>query len=141
MVQDNIIQLNLPANFKHLNVLSACIASVLERVENLREKEALVYNIQLAVQEACTNIVRHAYAQKQEGRIKATITLEDSPQRFIIDLIDTGTPFVRAKDRCPNLDEPQIHGYGLFLMRQLLDEVNYISDQRNNHWHLVKVLQ
>ncbi|MCB0210148.1 MAG: ATP-binding protein [Anaerolineae bacterium] len=137
---DKVIQLELPAEHKYLNVVSACIAAMLERVETVSEHEIITYNIQLAVQEACTNIVRHAYKGQSGGRIEVTITLEGK-QRFVIDLADAGNSFIFSKDIDIDLNEPQIHGYGLFLMHQLLDEVDYKSDQHNNYWRLVKNLQ
>ncbi|MCB0191894.1 MAG: ATP-binding protein [Anaerolineae bacterium] len=140
MDYDKVVQLELPAEHKYLNIVSACIGAMMERIENVSQPEITTYNIQLAVQEACTNIVRHAYKGQSGGRIEVTMTLEDK-QRFIIDLADAGKSFVLPKDIDINLNEPNIHGYGLFLMHQLLDEVDYKSDQNNNYWHLVKNLQ
>lgn len=140
MNDDKVIELNIPAEAKYLNVVSACIAAILERVEYLSDPEVVTYNIQLAVQEACTNIVLHAYKGQSGGRIEVTMRLGDK-QRFIINLVDYGVSFASPQNSNPNLDKPQIHGYGLFLIHQLLDEVDYKYDQNRNHWQLVKNLQ
>ena len=40
----------------------------------------------------------------------------------------------------PGFDEPQVHGYGLFLMRELTDGVQYERVEGRNHWQLMKNL-
>ena len=135
-----VIRLDLPASHKYLSILSACIAELLVRVENIDEREALTYNVQLAAHEACANIIDHAYAGQLERRIVITLTLAASPRRLIIDLHDTGCSFDLASVPEPNLDEAHVRGYGLFLMRSLVDEVTYVPRPEGNHWSLVKHL-
>ena len=136
----DVIHLDFPANHKYLHLLGACITGMLERIEDLHDPKILTYNLQLAAQEACTNIVRHAYAGQLEGRINTKLTLEDSPRRLIIDLHDTGRSFNLDAIPEPDTAGPQVHGYGLYLMKQLLDEVVYHPEPGNNHWRLVKNL-
>jgi serine/threonine-protein kinase RsbW len=135
-----VIRLDLPATHKHLNILSACIAEMLTRIDNISEREALTYNLQLAAHEACANIIDHAYVGDVEQRIIITLTLAAPPRRMIIDLHDTGYSFDITTVPEPNLNEAHDHGYGLFLMRSLMDEVSYIAQPRGNHWSLVKHL-
>ena len=135
-----VIRLDLPATHKHLNILGACISELLLRVENVDERETTIYNLQLAAHEACTNIIDHAYAGELERRILITLTLAPRPRRLIIELRDTGYSFDLASIPEPNLDEAHDHGYGLFLMRSLMDEVTYTSRPEGNQWLLVKHL-
>lgn len=135
-----VIRLDLPATHKYLNILGACISELLARVEDVAEREAITYNLQLAAHEACANIIDHAYAGDLGHRILVTITLTDCPRRLIIELHDTGYSFEPASVPKPNLDEAHDHGYGLFLMHSLMDEVTYTSRPEGNHWALVKHL-
>ena len=135
-----VIRLDLPANHKHLNILGACISELLVRVEDVGDREAIIYNMQLAAHEACANIIDHAYAGDSGRRILITLTLAGCPRRLIIVLHDTGFSFDLAAVPEPNLDEAHDHGYGLFLMRSLMDEVTYTSRPEGNHWALVKHL-
>jgi serine/threonine-protein kinase RsbW len=139
-MESDTIRLNLPATHKYLNVLGACITELLARVDGLVEPAVVSYNIQLAVHEACTNIVEHAYADLPLGRIEITFTLVEQPRRLIVDVHDTGHSFDISSVPAPDLDEAQIHGYGLFLIRSLMDEMTYIPQPGNNRWHLVKNL-
>ncbi len=140
MREHDSVRLDLPASLKYLNVLGACIAEMLTRVEGLAERDIVSYNIQLAVHEACTNIVEHAYAGRNDGRIKIALMLDEQPRRLVVDIHDTGGSFDITQAREPNLDDAQIHGYGLFLIRNLMDEMSYTPGPSNNRWHLVKHL-
>ena len=66
----------MPATFKHLNVVSGLLTAVLEQVEGLEDREAMTYNVILAVHEICTNIVEHAYGDAG-GRIKLVVNIEE----------------------------------------------------------------
>jgi serine/threonine-protein kinase RsbW len=135
-----VIRLDLPATHKHLNILGACISEFLARVENVDDREAIAYNLQLAAHEACANIIDHAYAGKTEHRILIKLSLIVRPRRLTIELHDTGCSFDIASIPEPNLNEAHDHGYGLFLMRSLMDEVTYTSQPEGNYWVLVKHL-
>jgi serine/threonine-protein kinase RsbW len=139
MPPDDVIRVDVPATHKYLNLLGACIGEMLSRVDDLPEMQATIYNMQLAVQECCANIVDHAYKDR-DGRITATLTLVDEPRRIVVELQDNGRSFEPESVPRPTLDEPQIRGYGLFLMGELLDEVDYVPAPGDNRWRLVKLL-
>ena len=140
MEELDIIRLDLPATYKYLNVLGASIGEVMKRAEEVPGLDALSYNIQLAVHEACTNIVGHAYEGVDNGRIKIALSLVAKPGQFIVELEDTGRSFDPSLVHEPDLENGQIHGYGLFLMRSLMDEVSYLPLPNCNRWRLVKNL-
>ncbi|MCB8987612.1 MAG: ATP-binding protein [Ardenticatenaceae bacterium] len=110
---------------------------MLDREQALKEQDSLFYNIELAVHEACTNIVEHAYAGIS-GRIEIAFTLSEEHRQFIIELRDRGQSFNLADVQSPDLEQPQTSGYGLFLVHQLMDEVSYFPEPGNNRWRLVK---
>ena len=137
-MDQTVIRLDLPAEHKHLNVIGACLNAILERIDQVSDKDMLAYNLELALHETCTNIVEHAYSE-QEGRIRVAMSVVCNPHRqLVVDLHDTGSSFNPTEAEDPDLDGAQVHGYGLFLMRQLLDEVVYRSSEASNHWRLVK---
>ncbi len=136
--EPDTVRLELPASYKYLNVLAACVAEMLAHVEGTDEAGLLASKVQLAVQEVCTNIVKHAYAGRPGGRISGTLTLAAAPRRLVVELLDTGGPFDLASVRAPDLSEGHEGGYGLFLVRALMDEVTYARDDGRNRWRLVK---
>jgi serine/threonine-protein kinase RsbW len=134
------VRLDVPASYKYLNVVSACLGAVLEQTDGIESPEILTHNVELAVHETCTNIVQHAYAGRG-GRIELNIRLLEEPRRVIVEVHDTGEAFDLSTVAEPDLNSPQLNGYGLFLIRQLLDEVTYVPQDGNNHWRLVKNLE
>lgn len=135
--QEQIIRLNLPAQHKFLNVVGNCIRALLAYEDQLPDRNALVYNIELAVHEACANIVEHAYAGLP-GRINVTFTLREEPRYLMVDLEDNGRSFDITTVAKPDLSQPHTGGYGLFLVHRLMDSVSYSPKPGSNHWRLVK---
>lgn len=133
-----VVRVDIPATYKHLSIVSACIAEIIERAEDVDERKELIYTLQLAVHEACANIVEHAYASQPEGRIAVTLTLCARPRQLCVDLQDTGRPFDLFAVPDPDLSQPQVSGYGLFLIHNLVDEVTYTPGSTYNCWRLIK---
>jgi serine/threonine-protein kinase RsbW len=97
----------------------------------------------LAVDEACTNIIKHAYHYLPKGEIIVNIKLE--PSRFIITITDDGSKFNPNNVEVPDLREyhkqKRVGGLGMFLMKKLMDEVKYYTLTKDkNQVVLVKYL-
>jgi serine/threonine-protein kinase RsbW len=138
----NTVRLEFPASLRFLSMVGACLNDLLLKTQSQEEMEPVSYDIQLAVQELCTNIVCHAYKdQPNDERICVTITFYNYPHRITIELEDTGKIFDEMQVEEPNLEEGQIHGYGLFLIKSLMDEVIYTRNADRNSWYLVKNLE
>ncbi len=133
------IRIDVPAKFRYLNMIGSSIRAILERIDEFPITEELLYNLQLAVHEVCNNIIEHAYGHEQ-GQIRIVVTVAWASKRFTIDLYDRGSTFDLATVVEPDLSQPQVKGYGLFLARQLLDELHYETVEEQNHWRLVKYL-
>lgn len=136
----DVIRLDLPATYRYLNMLGTCLSDVVARIDGLAEADVIAYNVQLAVHEVCTNIVGHAYGDTGAGRIRVEITIMHQPHQLIVDLHDTGRAFDLDHVPAPQLGDAQVHGYGLFLVRELMDEVRYTPCGGDNRWRLVKYL-
>jgi serine/threonine-protein kinase RsbW len=136
-----LIRLELPARYAYLHLLSDCIADMLQLVGGSSDDETLLYNVQLAAHEVCTNIVHHAYDDAEGGRIEILLSLHFSqPPCLSIDLYDEGRPFDKDAYMPPQLETAQVHGYGIFLIRSLMDTVMYTPTPGRNHWRLTKKL-
>ncbi len=106
--------------------------------------EELTGKIILAVDEACTNVIKHAYKYSSTGDIDIKIKLNKS--KLIISITDSGEHFNSDSVPTPNLAEYQKQkksgGLGIFLMKKLMDEVNYrILKDNRNQVELVKHLK
>jgi serine/threonine-protein kinase RsbW len=109
-----------------------------ENLDNVREfvKDAAdhsgltgfaVYAAQLAVDEAFSNIIEHAYGGECQEKIECTCLTSDSG--LTIQLRDCGRPFdptvVPEPDIEADLEDRDVGGLGLFFIRQLMDEVDF----------------
>jgi len=88
-----------------------------------------VENIILAVDEACTNIIKHAYKLSAEGEIIIKIEYDD--EKFMVTIIDYGKSFEPDRVPLPDLQkyyrEHRVGGLGMYLMKSLMDDVTYTS--------------
>ena len=141
MTPDYTVQLNLPARYECLGILGAVLAEMLRQVNPLPGGEQTAYNVQLAAHEVCVNIVDHAYKGMDDGRIQIVIALLETPARLVISLTDQGAWFDISAVAEPDLHNPQVRGYGLFLIRRLVDEASYERGEDGNQWRLVKYLE
>lgn len=133
-------QMSLPADLSQLHRVSSTISEIMAKATNLAEPNVANYNIQLAVQELCVNIVNHAYEGQTGGTIDITLALTRNPQRLAIEIRDKGMAFEPALVSDPDLSMLHEHGYGMFLIRQLIDEVDYQNRSGVNIWRLTKYL-
>lgn len=88
-----------------------------------------IYAVQMAVDEACSNIIEHAYAGRRGGEIEVICTLH--PDDLTVVLRDQGRTFnpdeVPVPDLTAPLEEREIGGLGVYLIRELMDEVFFES--------------
>ena len=88
-----------------------------------------IYAMQMAVDEACTNIIDHAYGGETEKKID--ISYEIKRDRIILKLHDNGKPFDMDSIAPPNLNAPlaerEVGGLGIHLIRRLMDGIKYKS--------------
>lgn len=115
--------------FADLRQLGAIRDWVVARGRELGLPQEAVYDLQLAVDEACTNVVVHAY-RGQGGPIEVQIGPADGGVQVTIH--DHGAPFdpesVPIPDVTAPLEERRLGGMGLFLMRKLMDRVEFTFD-------------
>lgn len=100
--------------------------------------------IVLATDEACTNIIKHAYKFSNSGRL--TIFLTHNLNKFSVSITDQGDHFNSKSIPVPDLEkyyaEKRVGGLGMFLMKKLMDEVKYSQPKPNkNKVILVKYLK
>jgi sigma-B regulation protein RsbU (phosphoserine phosphatase) len=93
--------------------------------------EDTVGKLELAVTEACSNVMKHAY----RGRTDQWIHLEAEvfPGQVTFTLHHLGDPFDPASIPSPALDGSQDSGFGIYLITQSVDSVRYYRDERGRN--------
>ncbi len=102
--------------------------------------EKAIYSVQLAADEAASNIIEHAY----EGKPKATFELdcEVDGNQLIMTFHDQGKSFdfdrVEVPDLKADLSDRKFGGLGIYLMHKLMDHVDYTVTSSGNTLTLIK---
>lgn len=127
-----------PGNFKSLELISEFIVNQAQKA-GFDPKD--VYAIQTAVDEACSNIIDHAYGGEDIGTI--FIKVKEKENGLHIILRDKGKPFDPDDVPKPNINSPlesrKERGLGIFFMQKLMDEVIFeFSEEKGNKLTLVK---
>ena len=105
--------------------------------------EETANKIVLAADEACTNIIKHAYKYSAKGKINVNLSFSQNKLRIAI--TDEGTHFNSSSIKDPDLkkyyEEKKVGGLGMFLMKKLMDEVSYSHpNSKKNKVTLIKYL-
>jgi len=119
------------AKFEYLDEIRDFVGDI-ARTGKFNDKD--IYNIQLASDEAASNIIEHAYEGVSDGTLEISCGLKDDVLTII--LVDHGESFDPSAVPMPNLkadlSKRKVGGLGLYLMRKLMDEVHYEADPKNN---------
>jgi serine/threonine-protein kinase RsbW len=107
--------------------LSAISQFVIQAAQQAGLDRDTTYQVELAVDEACSNIIDHAYQGQEKGEIECTIQVETG--KLTITLRDQGEPFSPEQIPQPQLKLPlhkiKRRGVGLYLIRKMVDEFKY----------------
>jgi serine/threonine-protein kinase RsbW len=114
------------ADFNNLDAIRDFVGEFAERA-GFSGKE--VYAVQLATDEACSNVIEHAYEGIEGGKIE--ISCEALGDALTIVIHDHGVEFDITKVRQPDigkkLEDREIGGLGIYLIQKLMDEVRFKS--------------
>lgn len=107
---------------------------VLERVEQRDVDQDIAFKIELALEELVVNVINYAYPQSG-GDLEIGCALEAS-SGLCISIRDWGRPFNplerESPDLAPDISERAVGGLGVFLVRQVADDVEYIPMEDGN---------
>jgi serine/threonine-protein kinase RsbW len=119
--------LRLKAVLENVPVAINCVSRL---AESAGFDKAALYEIQLAVDEACANVVQHAYEGSEAGDMEISCLLED--QTLTIRVRDWGWGFdpngVEEPDIEAPLEERTLGGLGLFIVKTIMDRVTFAFD-------------
>ncbi len=100
---------------------------------DMPEKDDLLFKIRLSIEEVIENIVQYAY---ENGSGYLEVSTDREGDVLVICFADAGRPFDPLAKPDPDItlsaEERPIGGLGIFLCKQLMDEMYYeYKDQRN----------
>ena len=129
----------VPASHSELRRVSEWVRAFATERQLTRQ---VAHGLELAVDEALTNIMSYAFRDNAEHEI--TVELRAQPDSIRVELEDDGVPFnplaVPVGAPPENLEKSRPTGRGILLMKSFMDDVQYARRDGKNVLTMVLVL-
>jgi serine/threonine-protein kinase RsbW len=130
--------MRIPSQTDNLEIIRNFVSGVARKVGF---DDSDISKIELSVDEACTNVIEHAYSRQGQKNIDIAVKIDY--RKFTVIITDRGKAFnfnaVEVPDMKTYLAELRVGGLGIYLMKTLMDEVEYHSTPgRKNEVRMVK---
>ncbi len=113
---------------------------IAEFSKKLKISAEQTHEIQMAVDEACTNVIKHAYDYDNSREVELSVNVV--ADKLVIRIVDDGKSFDPSVYSYPDLKERikkrQRGGFGIYLIRSFMDEVEYSRQNGYNELRLVR---
>ena len=120
------VKVELPSQTDYISLVRQFVGGVAKKAGF---NDLDIEKIELAIDEACSNVLQHAYKFASNNRYAIEIAIANSKLNIII--TDQGDSFTFNGEVVPDIEkhvsELKIGGLGIFIMQQMMDEVNYES--------------
>jgi len=117
-------EISIPNKIQFLPLVGEFLRSEMQR---FKLAESLVFDVQIAVDEAVTNIIQYAFPDGRDSKID--ISCSYNANRFTVQIRDNGVPFdptgVSKPELGEQLEERTEGGLGVMFMQELMDELHY----------------
>jgi serine/threonine-protein kinase RsbW len=133
-------QITRAAELESLSVFREFISDCCAKFNVL---DRTVFELKLAVDEACTNVIEHGYKGMDPGSIILAFRIESD--RILVNITDFGHVFEPADAPKPDLEaaleDRPLGGMGLFLIYKMMDNIDYRSSEEGNTLTFTKFLK
>lgn len=123
--EPEVIELKFPCKAKYVGISRLLVAGIASRMNFTYDE---IEEIKIGVGEACVNVIHHAYCPPSPGD-EIVIRCIVYPNKLVTIVKDTGqgfdSKFVQEYVECSDLKQPDKVGLGIFLIKTVMDEVEY----------------
>ena len=116
------IELRVPSKAEYVSIVRAFVTDLSRRLGLCTSS---VEDVQVAVSEACTNVVLHAYSDADHGS-ELVVRCGTKDGRLTVEIADSGQGFANAVGK-PKYSRDRDGGFGLVLIRNLMENVSLDS--------------
>ena len=124
-------------DIRQIPLLAEFIEAIAQEMEL---DQSLALGLNLALEEAVTNVILYAYPQGTDGQVEIEARAEDKALEFVIS--DGGTAFDptarKDADIHASLQDRPIGGLGIHLIRHIMDSVRY---ERKNDRNILTIIK
>jgi len=120
-------EIQVPGRTRHLVAIRQFFRMLVEENEEVAFDEDDVNEIQLVLQEACMNVIRHSGGTSFLDPVRVVFLFETD--RMVVEVYDRGQGFEPDSVPVPDAAGLQEGGYGVFIMKQAMDRVETRRDR------------
>lgn len=131
------ISLTLPGNLKFLSLPTLVAREICELIDIENKDKDISWAIEVAISEAVTNAIKYGCKDNGNGIIKIEFILWSD--RIEINILDWGNGFELEEIGKPDFSTAKESGYGLYIMREVMDEMTYRREESHNILKLIKI--
>ena len=132
------VRLTIPAKAEYITLVRLALSGLSQSRELPDET---LGDLKLAVTEACSNSIRHAYNDGREGSVE--VVYEIHPDRLVVEVSDDGPGFSAPEPASGGKDGLDEGGLGIAIIRELADELEFGPGDggQGSRLRLVKFIQ
>ena len=132
MGQDIQVNIIVPNQTQYLSLIGGIGEKIAKEIDEYQgDREALAFNINLALTEAMMNAIKHANSDGSDETVEVRIHIEKD--ELCIRVYDQGQGFDLDAVPVPDLDHPTEGGLGIFFIRSFMDVVRYETIEGGNN--------
>jgi anti-sigma regulatory factor (Ser/Thr protein kinase) len=124
--------IELPATMENLDV---CLAFILDGLKQAGIDKKILYQLRLACEEVVVNVINYAYPD-DGGSMKVSYNFQHETGELEVIISDSGIPFNPLERDDPDISIPmedrQIGGLGIFMVRTVMDSLEYAREDGRN---------
>lgn len=130
----------IPTQTKYLDFIGSIGEQIAKELDVFcGDRQAFAYHLNLVLTEATSNAIRHSNTNDPKDTVKITIGFQGD--ELNIKVYDHGQGFDLESVPIPDLDHPKEGGFGIFLIRTLMDSVTYSKTAQGNVLEIRKSLK
>ena len=99
-----------------------------ERLEEMNCPVKAQMQLNIVIDELCSNVARYAYSDKT-GKVTVSVDTVDKPMKVWLTFTDEGVPYNPLAKEDPDItlsaDEREIGGLGIYMVKTIMDTVSY----------------
>ncbi len=107
---------------------------VKKRISHINNDESKLYMIDLLIEEIVVNIINYGFKEAEEGFIN--VMVDTANEDLVVEISDNGIPFSPLDQKAPDLsisiENRHPGGLGIFLVKQIAKDIEYVRKNNNN---------
>jgi len=133
------LDIKVPNHTKYLSLVGRIGEDIAKEIDRyLGDRESLAYQLNLVLTEAMTNAIKYGAAENSEEKVHILISVGEN--ELLIRIYDCGQGFDINEIPAPDFEKLEDRGRGIFLIRSLMDSVQYVKGSEGNVLVMVKQL-